>query len=271
MIITLRAYHIFKQLKHLVDGVSEGLKAKDPIISANRIDNVLYKQDKNFNFFLDIEYNPGQFIIKFGKKDVKEMAEILSVIEALGYKPVKITVYIDKIQKDYKWSEFKRIFLINGNITNFTKYILIAEGSPEIMNIGDVAYHSTEKLKVEKILKIGLVPKDKGLFSEYSPRVYLSITLEDAKKYIEQKTNAKRKIILNSGKDIEMMKEEISKIDINFIILQISVPNDIDFYKDPNSEYGYYTYSNIPKDLIQIKEIINLKIDEHTGSFRVDK
>ena len=43
MIITLRAYHAFKQLKYLVDNVSEGLKAKDPIISANRIDNVLPK------------------------------------------------------------------------------------------------------------------------------------------------------------------------------------------------------------------------------------
>lgn len=94
-------------------------------------------------------------------------------------------------------------------------------------------FHVTDKKYLDSITKKGLVPKTKSKIADHPDRIYFMPSKEDAIKISKDfRLNIKDLLIL--------------KIDTK------SLPKDIIFYKDPNSE-GFYTYDNIPKNLIQIE------------------
>jgi len=109
-----------------------------------------------------------------------------------------------------------------------------------IEKIPKILYHITPTQNVDKILKIGLVPKSRSKASYHPDRVYLSKGLEDIENLGEmfyQKTGIKNWTILKINTDL--------------------VPGDyLRLYTDPNYTSGFYTLNNIPPQAIEkIKEI----------------
>jgi hypothetical protein len=109
-----------------------------------------------------------------------------------------------------------------------------------IEKIPKILYHITPTQNVDKILKIGLVPKSRSKASYHPDRVYLSKGLEDIENLGEmfyQKTGIKNWTILKINTDL--------------------VPGDyLRLYTDPNYISGFYTLNNIPPQAIEkIKEI----------------
>jgi hypothetical protein len=110
-----------------------------------------------------------------------------------------------------------------------------------VENIPSILYHIAPTQNVDKILKIGLVPKSRSKASYHPERVYLGKTIEGVEKLATQMS-------LRTG-------------DKNFTILKIDtkmVPGGyLNLYTDPNYlKEAYYTLNNIPPQAIEkIKEI----------------
>lgn len=96
-----------------------------------------------------------------------------------------------------------------------------------------IFYHATPSKNVEKILRQGLVPKDRGRLGLNRPnRIYLSL-------YID-------KILLRALSNDSQCNYSVLKIDLR------NMP-DITIYKDPYcEENGYYCTDNIPPKCISI-------------------
>ena len=106
-------------------------------------------------------------------------------------------------------------------------------------------YHVTEEKNCEKISKIGLTPKFKNPLFTYPERIYL-FSEETPPDEIYNLKNQFKALKKNGGKYC-------------LIILEVSkIPNDVNFYLDPNYGYGIYTKDNIPPTAItQIFEMID--------------
>jgi hypothetical protein len=112
-----------------------------------------------------------------------------------------------------------------------------------VSNIPTVIYHVTLTKYVEKIKKIGLIPKSKSKQSFHSDRIYCAISLKGAESICQEfKIN-----------DLANRKKQ------NYTILKISTKNlKNKFMKDPNSTLldgeilGIYTHENILPNNITI-------------------
>jgi hypothetical protein len=103
------------------------------------------------------------------------------------------------------------------------------------LNDVHILYHATERKNLEKIKRIGIVPKTKSKISSHPDRIYFTYTLEDCWQMVE---NFKH---LYLGEDYVVLKIDLSKI----------TNRNIKFYNDPNySNLGIYTYWNIPPNAI---------------------
>lgn len=95
----------------------------------------------------------------------------------------------------------------------------------------EYVYHTTDKKNLEKIMKIGLVPKTKNTRSFYPERIYLSPNI---------KYNNSIKNQLGSDKAGEYVDLKIKKFP------------GLKLYKDVRFKGGFYTYTNIPPKYIEI-------------------
>jgi len=95
----------------------------------------------------------------------------------------------------------------------------------------EYVYHTTDKKNLEKIMKIGLVPKTKNTRSFYPERIYLSPNI---------KYNNSIKDQLGSDKAGEYVDLKIKKF------------HGLKLYKDVRFKGGFYTYTNIPPKYIEV-------------------
>ena len=109
----------------------------------------------------------------------------------------------------------------------------------EVKDVPENIYHSTHKNIIEKIMKIGLVPKSRNKMTNHPERVYFSLDEKFAKEFIRQVSAKER------------------KIPSDFVILRIeTVGLNVKFMQDPNAllpdgnPVGIYTYSNISPERI---------------------
>ncbi len=109
-----------------------------------------------------------------------------------------------------------------------------------IEKIPKILYHITPTQNVDKILKIGLVPKSRSKRSYHPERVYLG---KDEKNTI--------KLAPKFYQDTGINKWVLLKINTD------SIPaNYLRLYYDPNFKYGYYTLNNMPPQAIEkVKDI----------------
>lgn len=105
------------------------------------------------------------------------------------------------------------------------------------MNVKDlpsILYHVCNLRNIEKILKIGLVPKSNSNFELYPSRIYLATNVDSLKK-----------IIKNPAFKKKSTSDEYCILSIN-----IDKLNDVDFYLDTASSNSIYIVQNIPPSAI---------------------
>lgn len=101
-------------------------------------------------------------------------------------------------------------------------------------------YHLTPQNNLTKIQNIGFSPRGKNEMFNYPNRVYFLRGSIDEQNilFIGQQLFQKNNNLGNNG-DYVLIKIDLTK-----------VPEDIDFFLDPNYPYGIYTAQNISKDVI---------------------
>ena len=108
-----------------------------------------------------------------------------------------------------------------------------------------VIYHVTQEKNVDKIIKIGLTPRFKNPLFSYPERVYL---------FVEETPPEE---IYSLTKQLKNIKNDETKHSL--LILDVTrIPNNVNFYLDPNYGYGLYTKDNIPPTAI--KEVFEMII-----------
>lgn len=165
--------------------------------------------------------------------------ELIHVIDASGYFISTISKDVSKDATDEEWldrqikdkSKIEETLLNNKRIS-----ISIEPNFDEKVDFdGDYLYHTTDKKNLEKIMKIGLVPKTKNTRSFYPERVYLA----PDERYLDS-----IKYQLEGDKEGE------------YVDLKIKNYKGLSLYKDVRFKGGFYTYDSIAPKYI---EVINKK------------
>lgn len=110
-------------------------------------------------------------------------------------------------------------------------------------------YHWTPDYRVDQILKEGLIPKCENKRFSYPPRVYC---LGDI---IKEYIRPHGKVFCESNTD-PSNNYKWTCLEIDFK----SLPDDIKFQNDSNSEYSIYTESAIPPEYIKVKYHVDFKV-----------
>ena len=99
----------------------------------------------------------------------------------------------------------------------------------ELARNSKLLFHWTPTGNMPSIEREGLVPKSQNAHFSYSPRVHFI------------------------GGNVTMDKSPSN--DGDYTLLSVStndIPDDIDFYKDPRYEYGFYTKQTIPPSALNV-------------------
>jgi len=156
----------------------------------------------------------------------------------LGYFPSHIVTK----KLNFKYDYSKIIELLNSG--DYFGIYFDAKYDQEISDkkLPDILYHITNSIYESKILKIGLIPKEKNKLSRHPGRIYLTFSAESAKGLLGNESFTK---------DIK----SFTLFSINFRELKKS--RKIIFMNDPMySKKGCYTYENIPPQFLKVIERI---------------
>jgi hypothetical protein len=115
----------------------------------------------------------------------------------------------------------------------------------EILNVPKIIYHGTSKKYLNKILKVGLIPKSHKVIEDHPERIYFTDSLEACKDFISMKHS--------------INKDRLSKFNREYAIFSINTSGlNIKLYRDalsPDVINFYFTYDNIsPKDIELVEE-----------------
>ena len=216
-----------------------------------------FELSKSFANLIEIKNNKMYINLESGEFTVKTYIQFLSMINNLGYYISIIKIKrLDKNNKErinnINPQDFKNEYLSDENLKQFIEYDIILEPKFDITHKlkTNILYHVTETKYLDKILKVGLIPKSKNILSTYPERIYLVYNLEDANKYVLGKKNYYLRIINQS-------KSKHKYPNVEFSILKIELPenDNLIFYEDPNFiDKGIYTYENINPKYITVYE-----------------
>jgi len=107
----------------------------------------------------------------------------------------------------------------------------------------DTVFHVTDEINLSNIHKVGIIPKSKRKKSFHLERVYITLNIKNAKKFM----------------DNLLFNDNISGVSKYYRVLKIDITDgfckDMKIYKNPNMKGGYYIYNNIrPQDIKIIDE-----------------
>ena len=108
----------------------------------------------------------------------------------------------------------------------------------------EILYHATHSRFIEKIKKIGLVPKSQSKNSTHPDRIYLTEDKEIAKNLAQNFANMEY------------------KNDHNYVLLEIDMtklPN-VKLHRDPHIQNCFFVNENIPPLAINFERAINLNL-----------
>jgi hypothetical protein len=99
-------------------------------------------------------------------------------------------------------------------------------------------FHTTPNKNIPKIMSIGLCPYHKNGLFDYPPRIY----------FFKGDTS-----ISTIKKMVRSMEKENGFTNKNYSLLTIDtskIGDEVEFYPDPNYQFGLFTYGNIGKEAI---------------------
>jgi hypothetical protein len=185
---------------------------------------------KNLNVSIKIDKLTNSLILNLKTDSIDSLSILDKIADSNGY-------FISLIETDNgiwtKLSEITLTTLTNLSIHFESKF----DEEVEVKDIPEFLYHVTPSKYVEKIKKIGLIPKAKNRQSFHMDRIYFALTIEG---------------VNSIEKEFEFNKQPT-----NYTILKISTKNlKVKFIKDPNATLlngealGIYTYENISPSFI---------------------
>lgn len=252
MITSIKEYKIYQYIKTF-----ENQSCFEGLISSYDINKFKKHIEESFSF---IEYycffdknDKLNVSLKTISKDI--IYDLYKMCVVYGYYVAVVDIKtINKMEKkNIKLEEFNKTYLYDDkwfNILSEINFVLEPkfdkfyddEYDKDSINIDDIEksdifYHSTESKNIEKIQKIGLVPKSKNIRSSHPERIYLTKNIKSIKSFIA----------LRRDKDFS----------IKYTILEINTKDlDLKIYKDPNFKSGFFIYDNISPERIKIVEEI---------------
>jgi len=118
--------------------------------------------------------------------------------------------------------------------------------SNEIRNKYKILYHATPTIYVDKILKSGLIPRNKNTLFFYPSRVYCmrGNNLSDEQISILKNIQAQRGATTHhDNNEYTILSIDVSKL-----------PTTIKFYADPMAPHAIFTHDNIPPQAISTQD-----------------
>lgn len=201
------------------DILNEGLIRTYPIEKTKEYLTKLYDFDESqIEIFNDNGIDKLRFILPNNKNIIDK------VKKAMG-----LCGYFCSVEKDYPYID-KWVYL-NFEPKNQDDVNRYVRGMKEI-------YHVTQEKHIEKIKNIGLIPKFKNPLFAYPERVYLF------------KENTPPDEIYALTKQFKEIKKDENKHCLLIINVE-KIPDNVNFYLDPNYGYGIYTKDNIPPTAIK--------------------
>lgn len=138
--------------------------------------------------------------------------------------------------------------LING-----TNYFVLTFEPKFSQDIGDAVrqnyhylYHSSPSIYLDKVLKIGLIPKSKNTLFFYPDRTFFMVgdKLNSGQIKTLKNIQSERNVHVNNENPKETKEYVLLTIDVS------RLPKDIKFYCDPLADGAIFTYDNIPPNAI---------------------
>lgn len=250
-----------KLYNNIINGISKSLKdVLDETLTTypfDKIRNYLYKLTKKYDIYIKINYGKRRLNVA----DIEEVKyddielyvipnnekidtasnifkNIVNDIQLAGYfysKEMYGDVYNDGTDRQY--------FIFSPNVQNTIKI------SSNI--IGDKIYHICPRNVVEKIKRIGFVPKMKNKLFSYDPRIHFFYN--NTPKY------EMRRLVSQFN---ELTNKEYSLITIDTTNLQ-----NVSFYKDIDEEFGIYTKNNIrPEYIVSVEDIKGISLYDYIAA-----
>lgn len=257
---------IKESISKLLNGTSNSSFDLESIFNLSKIPyEELKSQYADYSFFsqssgfrivkenIDIEEQA-----KNAKKEIQKIFNLKDwqVVIRQGENNVEVIVLFANIFKNSKLikQEMKRLGFFPSlskkifkgfmlwNATKFEPYNQ-KDLKDEVRRIG-VLYHLTPEYNVKGISKNGLVPSSSNSLFKYPNRIYLlKGTIDNANiQSIGRQLydNDKRKNKKNNGRYV------LYRVNLRY------VPDDVQFFGDPNYAYGYFTQQPIPKDALTL-------------------
>lgn len=235
------------KFKTFILKVNEGLIKTQPLYKSIEI---IKRNIINIPFWYNIEsdLDNNKFSIEFdGILNINQTEGFMNIVNNLGY--YCSAYFLVKIgEKLFIWKDIDD-YIKNSKNCNKVIFMLESKFDKILKHKPNIIYHVTNISNLNKIKKIGLVPKSKNKKNHHLDRIYLTLNLNSAEKI-------KKLLVV----DFIIKSNDVEKYDDifnNFIILEIDISdnyyNDIKIYYDPNMIGGYYTYQNIkPKNIKQL-------------------
>lgn len=242
-----------KHLKLYSDFLSEGLikttdvntavKKLESMFRSNNFKNMIFSANGDDDGHISIGIVNNGKTMEFSEK-------LASLLNVLGYYISNITI-VDNSEENFSMpksmDEFLNAMKKHAKDKSVREFHIIMEPKfekPEKEKF-TYLYHVTEKKHLEKILKIGLVPRSKSKLSYHPERIYLA-------------NNSALSAIFDKYK--EFVKEPI--------LLKVNVEG-LSIYPDINACFGaYFTTENIGPDKIKVlKESPKQLVNKYNNKF----
>ena len=229
----IKTTRILKLLKILLQTYKQeyDLNIKEGLIRTINIGKTLNILEKKYSSKFIFTRSKNSFYIQTFHTNKTALGDIIKDANTLGWFPS----FMETENYTGKWNEN---YFKEGEI----KVRFEAKFDEEIVeNIPTILYHITPTQSMDKILKIGLVPKSRAKASFHPERVYLgksSKGVESLAPLMYQRTG---------NRDYTVVQIDTTKIPGEYLKL----------YTDPNyAEEAYFTLNNIPPQALKkIKDI----------------
>ena len=144
------------------------------------------------------------------------------------------------------WEKYNRLEFLNSLIRGKLLTIQLEPKFEPELSVYEypILYHLTLTSKIEKIKKIGLVPKSKEKISNHPDRIFMTSSLDSCKTIADR---------------FHKLNKNTSKFTILKVNFKSSYDNNtsIRLFQDPNFKDGVFTLSNIPSKYLEIVDTIN--------------
>lgn len=201
-------------------------------------------------------YNRKQYVFTITHNTPKMQVNLLLLENVTIDKIKSINGYLQtcgyyiadvEVNETNNWIHYTDLIKMNDNDIYLLNVVI--EPKFNIVKKLNTCYHVTSELNLDKILRIGLVPRSGNKLSYHPDRVYVTDNIESCERLIS-------KLLESSA--VYNRDEKGNKITRNKNCVILEITSDIAFYDDPNYADSYFTYENIaPKNIKLIKTVIH--------------